>query len=532
MRIRSVLAVVLLVVLSAGQVSADSGPVGWTKYPGNPVLGVGAPGAWDDAEVFDPAILYEGGLYRMWYTGDRGGNLRLIGYATSADGQAWTRYGGNPVLAAGAPGSWDADGARWATVISDGGVFKMWYTGRDASGTNRIGYATSPDGIAWTKYAGNPVLDLGSAGAWDERRVSEPAVIKDGATYKMCYGGRNIAGWDSIGYATSPDGLNWTRYARNPVLVGSPPGSWDIVVYAPSVILEGGVYAMAYSGCNNAGTACEIGYARSADGIHWTRQGRVIQQGSDGSFDRYSADYPALLRIEGTAGMGYSGYDGSNYRIGYASAPWLDLLRQTHMPLALRNSGACNPLRSDDFTDYRSGWPIEDAADAKFDYMGGEYQILAKMADSYWVASPGVQMSDGVIVASVRFGATGDDSDHGDIVFGQSAVEAENFYRFMIRRDGDYCVQRHDAADGWHQLKCDEAMGYLPYPATNRLKVVRSGATITAYLNGQWLASVSDGSYMGSLQVGLSAGTDAGNADLRFDAYGVYPVSCADQVSQ
>jgi hypothetical protein len=75
-------------------------------------------------------------------------------------------------------------------------------------------------------------------------------------------------------------------------------------------------------------------------------------------------------------------------------------------------------------------------------------------------------------------------------------------------------------------------MGYLPYPATNRLKVVRSGATITAYLNGQWLASVSDGSYMGSLQVGLSAGTDAGNADLRFDAYGVYPVSCADQVSQ
>jgi len=527
-----VMLVVLLMVLPAGPVNAEGGPVGWTKYAGNPVLNVGASGAWDDAEVFDPVILHDGALYRMWYTGDRGGNPRLIGYATSGDGLSWTRYAGNPVLAAGAPGSWDADGARWAAVISDGGVFKMWYTGRDASGTNRIGYATSPDGIVWEKHAGNPVLDLGSAGAWDERRVSEPAVIKDGGVYKMWYGGRDSAGWDNIGYATSPDGITWNKYAGNPVLAGSPPGSWDIVVYAPSVILDGGVVHMAYSGCNNVGTACEIGYATSTDGIHWTRQGRVVEQGPDGSFDRYSADYPTLLRVGNTAEIGYSGYDGGNYRIGGASAPWLDLPYATVMPVALSNFSNCNPLWSDDFADYRSGWLIWDDAFEKFDYTGGEYQILLRAADAYTHATPGVQMTDGVIAVSVRFGAEGDEFDNGGILFGQQLDESENFYRFMIQPNGDYCIQRHDAGVGWHELKCDAATGYIPYPGTNRLKVVRSGATITAYLNGRWLATVSDGAYTDAGQVGLVVGTDAGDADLRFDDYAVYPVSCADQVGQ
>ena len=97
---------------------------------------------------------------------------------------------------------------------------------------------------------------------------------------------------------------------------------------------------------------------------------------------------------------------------------------------------------------------------------------------------------------------------------------------------GDYCIQRHDVGVGWQDLKCDAAVGFVPYPGTNRLKVVRSATMITAYFNGQWMATVSDGTYTDAGQVGLVAGTDAGNADLRFDHYGVYPAWCADQVSQ
>jgi hypothetical protein len=100
-----------------------------------------------------------------------------------------------------------------------------------------------------------------------------------------------------------------------------------------------------------------------------------------------------------------------------------------------------------------------------------------------------------------------------------------------VGRNGLYCIQRHVAGSGWVDLKCDTATGYLPYPATNRLKVVRDGSAITAYINGQFLATVSDGNYLGSLRVGLSAGSGTNSADLRFDDYGIYPVSCTNEVT-
>jgi len=66
----------------------------------------------------------------------------------------------------------------------------MWYGGYN--GTNyQIGYATSSDGISWTKYGANPVLRLSSSG-WDNAYVRDPSVIKEtDGTYKMWYNGYN-----------------------------------------------------------------------------------------------------------------------------------------------------------------------------------------------------------------------------------------------------------------------------------------------------------------------------------------------------
>jgi len=58
------------------------GQIEWTKYEGNPVLDLGASGTWDDYYVSDPAILFDGVEYQMWYSGHDGSNTR-IGYATS-----------------------------------------------------------------------------------------------------------------------------------------------------------------------------------------------------------------------------------------------------------------------------------------------------------------------------------------------------------------------------------------------------------------------------------------------------------------
>ena len=77
----------------------------------------------------------------------------------------------------------------------------MWYGGSGAS-SEVIGYATSPDGLSWSKYVGNPVLGAGLPGSWDQFGVDCPRVIIDGSLYKMWYDGRGQEG-GGIGYAYS-----------------------------------------------------------------------------------------------------------------------------------------------------------------------------------------------------------------------------------------------------------------------------------------------------------------------------------------
>jgi len=144
----------------------------------------------------------------MWYSGYNLSSSYKIGYATSPDGTTWTKYAGNPVIGTGAPGEWDDMSVISQTVIKDGATFKMWYGGFNASNNFRIGYANSTDGITWIKYAANPVLDLGAPGEWDDFSVYLPTVLYDGITYEMWYSGRNTtSSYFRIGYATSPDGI-------------------------------------------------------------------------------------------------------------------------------------------------------------------------------------------------------------------------------------------------------------------------------------------------------------------------------------
>ena len=94
-----------------------------------------------------------------------------------------TKYSGNPVLVAGADGSWDDDGVWGPAVLKEGSSYKLWYTGDDGANPSRIGLATSTDGMTWTKAAANPVL-LPSQ-AW-EVKVSKPAASFPMAVSTRC----------------------------------------------------------------------------------------------------------------------------------------------------------------------------------------------------------------------------------------------------------------------------------------------------------------------------------------------------------
>lgn len=140
--------------------------------------------------------------YAMYYDATSGSYEQLaLGY--SADGIAWTLYGTGPVLPKGPIGSWDSGYVAIGSTVIRGNTWTMWYSGGIASSNEGIGCATSNDGLIWIKCADNPVMSKNNGVAWRNGRTYTPTVIRDGGIEKMWFTGRDAAtGNYAIGYAT------------------------------------------------------------------------------------------------------------------------------------------------------------------------------------------------------------------------------------------------------------------------------------------------------------------------------------------
>ncbi len=165
--------------------------------------------------------------------------------AVSDEGINWTRHG-SPVLEPmydwelplnhRDPAKHALGGVLEPSVIYDATarLYRMWYVGlgekRGRLRTLRVGYATSPDGIKWTRNP-EPVFEPGPAGAWDEMWASHVHVVADPqAGYHMFYFGTSASEYregvpmqrGAIGHAYSPDGIKWERNPANPILRPRP----------------------------------------------------------------------------------------------------------------------------------------------------------------------------------------------------------------------------------------------------------------------------------------------------------------------
>ena len=257
----------------------------WTKYPDNPVLTAGSPGEWDETRAIMPNVIYYDSTYHMWYSGNTTDAFR-VGHATSPDGINWTRDPNNPVLDGGPEGTWDNPGILAGDVVVIDSIFHMWYTGGSDITYHAIGHATSPDGVNWIKDPNNPVLSEGPSGDWDDKWVLFGRVVYIDGAFEMWY-----SGWDGssspeiirIGHATSPDGTNWIKDPQNPVMT---PEGWDYSFFwTGGVVYNGSIYQMWYSGGKYQ--AEQIGYATSVDGSVWTKyeNNPVLKKGPTLSWD-------------------------------------------------------------------------------------------------------------------------------------------------------------------------------------------------------------------------------------------------------
>ena len=281
---------------------------GWAKFTGNPVMG-GKYGT-----CFDISVLKESDTYRMWLSWRPRQSLGLV---ESRDGLHWTEPP-QVVLGPRKETGWEDDINR-PVVLKRADGYHLWYTGQ-AKGRSRIGYATSPDGITWTRMSDQPVL--APERPWEKVAVMCPHVLWDSDTklFRMWYSGGEQNEPNAIGYATSPDGLHWVKLEANPIFTPDPKLDWEKhKVTACQVERRGGWHLMFYIGFRDEAHA-QIGVARSKDGVtQWQRHpANPILRPGQGQWD-HDACYKPYAIFDGEQWLlWYNGRHGGLEQIGVA----------------------------------------------------------------------------------------------------------------------------------------------------------------------------------------------------------------------
>jgi predicted GH43/DUF377 family glycosyl hydrolase len=232
-----------------GLAQSTDGGHSWARAVDEPVLALGPPGSCDGATISSNTVLKIGDRWYCWYTGiSQFPYLASVCLATSRDGVRWEKYPHNPVLGYNPYVQTDAFMVATPQVLYEEGVFKMWYNSKGfgtgtSPGDYHIGYAESLDGIHWERSPILPVLGPSGRG-WDSEMVEYPEVIALNGRYQLFYSGN---GYGSIGYA---EGRPLTRVVleTRSGATAVPDSSWsewvshmptsDHVLHKPGAFLQ------------------------------------------------------------------------------------------------------------------------------------------------------------------------------------------------------------------------------------------------------------------------------------------------------
>ncbi|OGJ89212.1 MAG: hypothetical protein A2268_13425 [Candidatus Raymondbacteria bacterium RifOxyA12_full_50_37] len=259
----------------------------------------------------------------------------------------WEKSSQNPVMIKqNTTYDWAAIGQPACLLEND--TFKMWYVAVGnpcRSGlpyTGRIAYAYSLDGVQWImNVTGAPVLDVASAGQWDDTWLDTPEILRDAQGYKLFYFGDTtmnvthyLSPYVGIGLAFSPDGINrWQRVGSTAVLSKGNTGEWDDAwVESPAVCYDtvSGTYLMWYTGVSYSIALqdwhCQIGLATSTNCTTWTKYAGnpVVPTGTSGTWNDKWVAVPAVIKKSSMYEMWFSAKssegNGATAYIGYATS--------------------------------------------------------------------------------------------------------------------------------------------------------------------------------------------------------------------
>ena len=236
-------------------------------------------------------------------------SLALLGGMASAPfsppfGQ-WSRVSAEPVVSPKGDG-FESAGTFNPSVVMHDGKFVMLYRAQDTKGKSSLGYATSMDGIHFTRRA-EPVL-VSEAPYEKGGGVEDPRLVKVGETFYLTYTGYNNV--DGMGadkrdaqlcMATSRDLIRWQRQG---ILLPAYKGRWNVKWTKSGAILTekiNGKYWMYFLG-DVKGQDSQKGLAYSDDLLHWTEAlDHPALSSRPGMFDSQVVEpgAPPLLTPEG-----------------------------------------------------------------------------------------------------------------------------------------------------------------------------------------------------------------------------------------
>ncbi len=257
----------------------------------------------------------------------------------AAQGEQWPfgalrRISNDPVLGPQGDG-WESAGTFNPSVVSHDGSLVMLYRAQDRNGTSRLGYASSTDGLRFTRRP-EPVL---SPEAEYERDggVEDPRLTKIGGTYFLTYTAYNKKD-AQLALATSTDLIHWDRKG---VIMPAYKGRWNVGWTKAGAILPemiDGRYWMYYMGTAPDKTD-QMGLAYSSDLTVWTDALDVpVLPRRPGRFDsRVVEPGPAPVLTPDGIVLVYNGADDKLvYRTGLARFDSKDprrLLARTDTPI-------------------------------------------------------------------------------------------------------------------------------------------------------------------------------------------------------
>lgn len=236
--------------------------VEFVPYSGNPVFTGTATATWDQKIRERGFIIYEDSLYKMWYTGynPEFAEQKFLGYATSRDGINWSRYSDKPIFSS----KWTED----VFVMKNEGIYYMF-----AEGDHDVAHMlSSKDGINWLEHSDLSILT--TAGDTIPGPYGTPTVWVEEGKWYLFYERNDMAIW----LATSEDKLCWKNVQDEPVLPLGPHEYDQAAVAANQIVKYKDKYYMYYHATSRMDWQNPVSpvewnsnVAMSDDLIHWIK---------------------------------------------------------------------------------------------------------------------------------------------------------------------------------------------------------------------------------------------------------------------